>query len=479
MAKFIGREQELNRLRELLGRKIASLVVIKGRRRIGKSRLIEEFAKDMQFLAFSGLPPTEGVTAKHQRDEFARQLGRLFHIPIPYSDNWGDLFWHLAHNVKNGKYVILLDEISWMGIGDPTFLGTLKNAWDLQLKKNAELILVLCGSVSSWIEKNILGSTGFVGRIDLTITLDELSLQECNEFWGAQKGRWSAYEKFKVLGITGGVPRYLEIISHKLSAEENIKRLCFTKEGFLFNEFEQLFHDLFAKRSETYKDILNCLINKPYASMDDLFKGLKMKKGGVLSDYVEELVLAGFLKRDYTWSIREGSVSKLSHLRISDNYVHFYLKYILPNRNKIARDDFLKRSLTTLPGWDVLMGLSFENLVLQNREVLHRLLNIDPNEITNDNPYFQRQTTLKSGCQIDYMIQTRFNCLYICEIKFSKKPVGIGVIREMQAKIEALAMPKNFSHRPVLVHVNGVDDEVVASEFFAGIIDFGSLLTGD
>jgi len=267
MIPFVGRQRELQRLRALDGRKAASLVVVKGRRRIGKSRLIEEFAKDSKFVSISGLPPTEGITAQHQRDEFARQMARVFLIPTPYGTDWSDLFWHLAHHTREGRVIILLDEISWLGIKDPTFLGKLKNAWDLHFKKNPKLILVLCGSVSSWIEKNILSSTGFVGRIDLILTVTELSLSECNEFWGAQKKLLSPYEKLKVLAVTGGVPRYLESISPKLSAEENIKQLCFVREGFLFNEFEQIFNDLFARRSETYKEILKGIIDQPYVAL--------------------------------------------------------------------------------------------------------------------------------------------------------------------------------------------------------------------
>ena len=92
MTAFIGRKRELNILRDLLQLRIPSFVVVKGRRRIGKSRLVEEFAKNMKFLSFTGLPPSKGVSAQDQRDEFARQLARHFSIPIPNSADWGDLF---------------------------------------------------------------------------------------------------------------------------------------------------------------------------------------------------------------------------------------------------------------------------------------------------------------------------------------------------------------------------------------------------
>lgn len=135
MTPFVGRCRELQQLRDLFRRRVANLVVVKGRRRIGKSRLIEEFAKEAKFVSFSGLAPTKGVTSKHQREEFANQIARIFQVPTPAHANWSDLFWFLAEQTKRAKVVILLDEISWMGSKDPTFLGKLKNAWDLHLKK--------------------------------------------------------------------------------------------------------------------------------------------------------------------------------------------------------------------------------------------------------------------------------------------------------------------------------------------------------
>ncbi len=476
MIPFIGREKELAELKELFTRKTASLVVVKGRRRIGKSRLIEEFAKGYKLVEITGLAPTKGITAKHQRAEFAKQMARIFSIPVARETDWSDLFWYLAQQTQQGRVIILLDEISWMGSKDATFLAKLKSAWDLYFKKNAKLIMVLCGSVSSWIEKNILSSTEFIGRIDLPLTLEELTLPECNEFWSIQKDNISAYEKFKVLAVTGGVPRYLEIISSRYTAEENIKRLCFVKSGFLYKEFDKIFHDLFGKRSEIYKEILLCLISNPFAELEDIFKYLKMKKSGVISNYLKDLIMAGFVRQDFTWIIHNVKKSKLSHYRISDNYIRFYLKYISPNKDKIERGAFENRSLATLAGWESIIALQFENLVLHNRSLIQRKLHIDVAEVVYDNPYFQRATSKQAGCQIDYMIQTRFNSVYICEIKFSKNPIHVNVIEEVKAKINNIALPKNFSYRPVLIHVNGVDDEVIASEYFSDIIDFGDLL---
>lgn len=450
-------------------------MVVKGRRRIGKSRLIEEFGKSLKMVTLSGVVPTEKTTLESQLQEFGWQLGKALGQPAFKDHDWNDLFLRLANHTKKGRVIILLDEISWMGSLDPDFLGKLKNAWDLEFKKNPQLILVLCGSVSAWIEKNILNSSGFLGRISLNLTLDELPLCDCNYFWLEAGNNISAYEKFKVLSVTGGIPKYLEEIQPSLSAEGNIKNLCFDRSGLLFNEFDQIFTDIFSNRSEIYKRIVQCLADGKY-EYEDIYKKLNVEKSGVTSDYLDELVKSGFIRRDFTWHIKNGKTSKLSRYRISDNYLRFYLKYIVPNKEKIERGSYMNQSLTALPGWESAMGLQFENLVLNNRQHIFQLLNINPDDVIYDNPFFQHHTIRHESCHIDYMIQTRFDTLYVCEIKFSKHPIKADVITEMQKKIKRLKAPRHVSRRMVLIHVNGVSDDIVDSRYFSNVIDFSQLI---
>ncbi|MGB7128822.1 MAG: ATP-binding protein [Candidatus Rhabdochlamydia sp.] len=467
---FIGRKRELKLLNDLFQKRSASLVVMRGRRRIGKSRLSQEFAKNVPHYIFSGIPPITSISATDQREEFARQLHRKMSIPLPRADDWGDLFWLLAERIQKGKAVLVLDEISWMGSKDHTFLGKLKIAWDLYFKNNPELVVILCGSISSWIEKNILRSTGFMGRISLDITLEELPLHECNEFWNREQTRVSSFDKFKILSVIGGVPRYLEEILPKQSAESNIQRLCFQKEGFLFSEFERIFSDLFSTRSTIYKKITKRLAEGP-CDLKGIYTALDVEKNGVISDYMDDLVTAGFVSQDFTWHLKTGVDAKFSHYRLRDNYLRFYLKYINPNKKKIEREEM------QLPSqWQSIMGLQFENLVLSNRKTLHKLLDIDPSDIVNANPFFQRKTKDQSGCQIDYMIQNKFGTCYLCEIKFSSHKITAHVIDEIKQKIACLNLPRQISLRPVLIHVNGVDRQVQTSDFFSYIIDFNDLL---
>ncbi len=473
---FVGRKRELRLLMDLFEKKVASLVVIKGRRRIGKSRLVEEFGKDQTYYVFSGLPPNERSTAQSQRDDFARQLSTQTGLPDVLADDWSKLFLLFADKIKAGRAIILFDEISWMGSKDPAFLGKLKNAWDLHFKKNPHLILILCGSVSVWIEKNIISSTGFFGRIALKITLEELSLSESNELLQKIGFHRSLIEKFHLLSITGGIPWYIELINPKYSAEENIKQLCFEKDAILVDEFKFIFHDLFGRRGEVCKKIVEYLAKGP-AEYADIVAALDYHSSGSLSEYLDDLSISGFIQRDFTWALKSGKDSRLSQFRLSDNYVRFYLKYILPRLTKIGKNQFSQFSLTSLLNWDSIAGLQFENMVLNNRREVHALLGLKDDEILADNPYFQTKTTKQQGCQIDYMIQTRYNTLFVCEIKFLKNQVDVSIIETMKEKIARLAIPKGYACLPVLIHVNGVTDSVVNAGWFFKIIQFGQLFS--
>lgn len=473
MKRFIGREAELQILQNQMDKPTASFIVVRGRRRIGKSTLIKHFAKPHTFYAFEGLPPSSGTTAQQQRDEFSRQLSDQTRLPSITADDWIKLFQLLWEKSKTGPIVILLDEISWMGSQDSAFLGKIKMAWDNYFSNNPQLMLIVCGSASSWIEKNILSSTGFVGRISYTLTLEELPLQVLRQFWDSS--HISGYEILKVLSITGGVPKYLEEINPKLSAEKNIQKTCFTKGGFFVDEFNRIFSDLFLRDSQLYKTIVTILANGP-RTMGEIADLADFSKSGRLSDYLNELELSGFVHKDVVWNFKTGHKKKTALYRLKDNYVRFYIKYIEPNRHKIERNNFLLSSLSILQNWSSVFGLQFENLVLHNRLAIYNQLGLATHDIECDGPYVQMQTLTAPGCQIDYLIQDRFHTLYVCEIKFSQNPVSTSVINDMKVKIKNLKIQKHMSVRPVLIHANEITHDVSSSQYFYRIIDFSKLI---
>ena len=467
---FFGRNLELKRLEEFETRNIAGLIVICGRRRVGKSTLIEYFGKTKRFLEFYGLAPREGLTNQDQLDHFSQLLSLAFNLPPVRYDNWNTALTMLASLTTTGPTIILLDEISWMAGTDKDFTGKLKGIWDTKFKKNPHLILILCGSVTSWIEENILNDKGFMGRISLTLTLEEMPLSEANLFWN--KSLISSYEKFKVLCVTGGIPRYLEEVKPKMTAEYNVKQLCFSKGGILVEEFDKIFQDIFGKRANDYKQIVQELSNGS-CETGELCKRLGIEPTGGFSKKLHILEQSGFLSRDFVWE-KNKKKSKLSKYRLKDNYLRFYLKYIEPKRELIENGLYEQLFLDDLPEWPTIMGLQFENLVLNNLSSIQHILQISSSSILSAAPYFQNETKRHKSCQIDLLIQCRYS-IYVCEIKFRQK-INTDVIEEVKEKITRLKTSKEISIRPVLIYEGELSPQIERAGFFTHLISFNQLL---
>jgi AAA+ ATPase superfamily predicted ATPase len=475
MSYFFGRKEELNRLSRLRRLKKASLVIIKGRRRVGKSTLVEEFAKSKKLISLSGLPPSPGISEQKQRDEFGDQLCVQLGLPRVTFLTWSDAFRFLGSKIQNEEVIVLFDEISWMGGLDPSFLGSLKTWWDQEGSKKQGLILILCGSISTWIEKNIIKSTGFVGRITLVIHLKPLSIQESVAFLRKKGFMGSTYEILKILSITGGIPWYLDLIDPKESADQNIYALCFEPANQLINEFQTIFHDLFEKKGEIYRKILLVLVDgmKTRQEIRDL---LMLDEGGALSNYLNNLVAAGFISEHYKWSLKTESIGKQKLYRLSDCFLRFQLKYVEPYRDLIEQGSYKKAATGKLPGWDSIIGFQLESLLLTNRLFLFNALGLDPSVVVCDNPYFQTPTTRRRGCQIDYLIQTKMNSVIICEFKFSKNELNSSVLGELKEKSNRLSIPKGFGKALALFHIGGVSAKIEESPLLYRIVDLRDLL---
>lgn len=471
---FIGREAELKQIEALYKKKIASLVVLKGRRRIGKSRLIKEFAcrnAKQRFWSFAGLAPESAVSAQEQRNNFARQLSAILKTPPMTFEDWSDALEHLSLNLKAGD-IVLFDEISWMGSKDKTFIPKLKAWWD---KQSMHIMLVFCGSVSTWIEENILKSTAFFGRINLTISLDPLSIRESAEFLRKLGLKLSHYEMYSLLSILGGVPWYLEQCKSELSAAKNIKQLAFEKNGLLVTEFDRIFHDLFDTKGTVYKKILDSLKDGA-RTLSEIRQSIKFAHSGTLSELMEHLIIAGFISKQPLWSFKTAKPSKQSLYRISDPYMRFYLKLIATNLEAISLGEFDEIPISSISGFDVHMGLQLEFLLLQNRSLIIKELGISPLDILRSGSYRQTKTSSQEACQIDYLIQTKTNSLFICEFKFKRREINSEIINEMQEKISKLKAPRGFSKVAVLFHLGGVSDSVAVSPYFYRIVDIGDFL---
>lgn len=472
---FIGRTEELGLLEGLAKSHRSTLIVIKGRRRIGKSRLVSEFAKNKRFLSFVGSSPIKSVSAQDQRDVFANQLSALFHLPPFQFTDWLDGFAHLSLHLSNKPTVILFDEISWMGSKDPTFIPKLKIWWDKVSEQKNNIILILCGSVSTWIEDNIIKSTALFGRVSLQIALNPLSISESYLFLKENGVQASPYDIFRILSITGGIPWYLENVQCDETIDQNIKRLCFSAHGLLVNEFDLIFHDLFDKRGSVYKELVTILAGG-MRDYTEIRKRMNYPEGGVLAPYLNALITCGYVSKHQSWSIKTGKPGAKSLFRLSDNYLRFYLKVIEPLLGKINLNAFQDVPLSSIPGWNSIMGIQIENLLLSNRRRILKSIGIHPQDVVMDNPFVQHPTKQHEGVQIDYLVQTTTKTLYLCEVKFKRNEIQSEVITSVQRKIERLSFPKGYAVCPILFHFNGVSDPVIDARYFYRIIDLNDFL---
>ena len=474
---FFGRKEELNNLALLWKKRTSSLVTCRGRRRIGKSSLIEEFARqsDCRFLEIVGAAPQPKMTNADQLANFMTQLSMQAELPSSLSAaNWLEAFAYLDMAIRDdGRTVVLLDEVSWMGRYDANFAGSLKTIWDTKLKRHDRLILVVCGSVSTWISQNILESSSFAGRLSLNLTLEELPLNLCTQFWGKRRSRLSVRDIVDVLAVTGGVPKYLEEVDGSVSADENIRRLCFVPGGPLVDEFEQIFSEVFESSAEVKKAVLRAL-GEGSLSASEIADRLGSERNGHLTRHLQELETAGFVAREGGINPETGKPLKVETYRIRDNYTRFYLHHIEPRLEAIKAGTFRFSSVNELPGWPTIVGLQFENLVVCHYHELLPYLRLGRQLILSASPYLRRDRKGRGGVQVDLLLQMR-SAAYFIEVKHQER-VDASVEKEMQEKIARVTFCGEKSKRAVLVCLGEVDAQIAEDGYFDAIIPFGEIL---
>lgn len=473
MNEFYGREDELTELHQLWNKRVSSLVTCRGRRRIGKSSLIERFAAQSRcrFIEIVGLAPQPKMTNQNQLDGFCEQLAQQSALPKgTRADSWMTAFQLLDGVLDDSRTVVLLDEVSWMGRYDPDFAGFLKTVWDLRLKKHDRLVLVICGSVSTWIQRNILENSAFAGRLSLNLVLDELPLRECVRFWGARASRLAIDEIVNVLAVTGGVPRYLENLDPTVSADENIRRMCFTPTGPLVDEFDQIFSEIFEESAGVKKQILHALAKGPLTATE-IADSLKTDRNGHLTRNLEELALAGFVAKECGLNPATGAGQKIATYRIRDNYTRFYLHHVEPRRAAIRAGAFRFTALAALSGWKTIVGLQFENLIVSHYRELLPYLHLGQALILSAAPF---RKSGPNGVQVDLLLQLE-NACYVVEVKHQAQ-IGKSVEAEVAERVARLPRKGRKSIRTVLVYDGELDPAVEDGGFFDVLVSSRQLL---
>ena len=474
--KFFGRESQLADLQALWGKRVASLCTCRGRRRIGKSTLIERFAElsDARFIKIEGVKPKSNYDNDTELKAFAQQLSALTGSDDTPPSNWLNAFLRLDREIRhNVRTVVLLDEVSWLGYYDEMFADTIKIAWDNHWKKHDRLVVVLCGSVSGWIKENIIDNGAFLGRRSLDMEVRELPLVQCAKFWGNTVERIDAREIIDVLSVTGGVPRYLEEVDPGLSADENIRKMAFRAKSTLRTDFDEMFLDAITRQPQLSGRVIRCLVGGAM-SVTEVAHELGMEKGGKISDALELLKEAGLVALDAGRNPETGGRQRERRYRLKDNYSRFYLKYIEPEKDTIDDGSYAFVGLDALDGWESVMGYAFENLVVNNYPDLIAPLHLGNALIESAAPFRRTGSGNGRGVQIDLLLQTR-RALYVVEVK-RQREIGRDVIREVEEKVARIERPADKSIRTALVYDGHLAPIVEVDNYVDAIVPFRTLL---
>lgn len=466
---IIGREQELEELNKDYDHPKSSLIVIYGRRRIGKSSLVQHYATEKPFLSFEAI---EGETTPKQIEHFISQLLHQVDdefLPQITFTTWDQVFRYLTVKLKerkknDRKQVLFFDEFQWMAANQSSLVSLLKYFWDNEWKK-LKVQLILCGSIASFMINKVIKSKALYGRIDVEKVITELRPFELRQFLNKDR---TLHEVLKYILIMGGVPKYFELIGRRESFEKNIQRMAFSGSGYLFNDYEKIFYGQF-REYKTYEKIIHFISEKPQA-LEAISRHLKMKSSGGIKRYLQNLEAARFI-RSYK-PIQKTKTSVVKY-KIFDEYLIFYFRFIQPHRKEIEGDIknnvFLKK---VKPTWSPWLGIAFENFCLKYNTVICEALGVR-DLVVEVGPYFERKSP--EGFQIDLLIKRTDHTWTLCECKYYDKLVGVEAIKEFQKKMSLVDIPRGISVEKVLITVNGADSSVRKLEYFDRILSIEDL----
>lgn len=467
---FVGREYELELIKERLAdRSKAQLLIIYGRRRIGKSTLIRKSLEERRnVLYFEGI---QGESTKSQIDQFLSDLSRQTGRVKLAARNWREVFQGLGEIISDGRWIVVFDEFPWMAVGRSGLVSDLKLYWD-RWSRNKGLVLFLCGSVSSFMIKHLVHSKALHNRKTLEMCLGPLTPSESGLFI-KRRGLW---EKAQLYMCLGGVPKYLEQINPKYSLEKNLNRLCFCSNGFFVNEFETLFKEQF-RSLKTYQGIVEALAESP-ASLSELSRKTKIAKGGGLHEYLQHLISAQFVREYSPFTVVHKRRTRTKLYKLVDPFLIFYLRYMDKNREIISKNtsENLFRSIAG-PSIEQYYGFAFERLCEDAFAHIRKKIRLDLTDIGNMGPYFQRGVERGMGLQIDNLIMRRDNIWVIVEYKYTKEPVGNQIIEEVSKKIDRLSVPEHVSVEKILISASGVTKAVAESGYFDHILTLSDIIS--
>lgn len=454
---FVGREYELEELEALYRSPRANLVVIYGRRRVGKSTLVEQFIANKPHVRFEGL---EKVKTPGQIAQVNKDIVKYIDDPLLKSvkfDSWNVIFDYFVKYFSHQpqKCVLFLDEFQWLAANRTKLVSLIKSYWDQYWSKQ-NVMIILCGSVSSYMVKRVLRSKALYGRINWELCLAPFSP---NEIYQLLDQKRSKSEILLYSMILGGIPKYLQEIDPNKSFDQNINKLLFTRSGKLVNEYQKVFYSQFGEY-KIYESICHHLIDRPL-SFDEISNKTDITSGGGLSRYLKNLENAAFITMYVPYD--KTLESKLKKYKLTDEYLRFYFKYVEARLKLIATNT--KRNLfaqLVKPVWQPWLGYAFENFCMKNAIYLAELMGFG-DQVLEWGPVFQRSD---DKFQVDLLYVRLDKVITLCELKLRAELINVSIVQEVERKCSLISVPKGYTLERALISQHGPDESLKALKYF-------------
>ena len=413
---IIGRKQEIKTLKKAYDSNRSEFIAVYGRRRVGKTYLVKEALEGCFTFTHTGLAK---ATKSNQLKGFQASLKKAG-CNCSKPKTWMDAFLLLEEwieNLPDGRKVIFLDELPWMDTPRSNFISALEHFWNVWATERKDIVLIVCGSATSWIVKKIINNHGGLhNRLTHKIHLQPFCLNECEQMSDDMELGLSRYQLLQAYMVFGGIPYYWSLLDKEMSLSQNIDRLLFNPDGEMADEFSMLYASLFDK-PEPYIKVVEALTKKKSGlTREELVKQSGLSSNGKLSRIIKELEWCGFIR---TFN-RIGQKKKDAIIQLIDLYTLFYYQVSL---DSAGDEQYWSHHLLSgqLNSW---MGRAFERVCLWHVPQIKDALGI--NGIASSvYSWYIKGTDVAKGAQIDLLIERADDVISLCEMKFSEDDYSI------------------------------------------------------
>lgn len=473
---MIGRKDEQRRLLAAHASEYSEFVAVYGRRRVGKTFLVRETFGYSFTFQHTGV--ANGTLAE-QLQQFRAAVIEQGYEACPRLKSWFDAFDALKHVISRSsaeRKTVFIDELPYMDVTGSRLIPALEHFWNAWASARKDVLLIICGSATSWVLNNVVHSKGGLhGRVTGRIRLQPFNLAECREYAKSLGLEMTDFQIAEMYMVLGGIPYYWKYLDRALSPAQNIDEMFFAGSDKLEDEFNELYSSLF-KKKEAYMRIVAVLGSRK-AGMDrgEIAVGAKVSNSGTLTKYLKELEQCGFIRK----YVLPGRKIKGAIYQLMDNFTLFHFKFIA---NNSKHDRHFWTSSIDSPFHVAWEGLAFERLCLWHVEQMKRALQIG-GVLTN--AYAWRHVAVSpddEGAQIDLLIDRNDGIVNLCEMKFCADEYAITAEDAMSIQRKKAVFKRETATRKAIhvtyvtafglkrnAYANDVQSEVTLGDLFCDI----------